>query len=307
MIRRTFRKPNYRCEATDEDGVRSAWLTADDSADAVEERLRARGWTVHEVTPFDFQRWLVRSAELQVALEDAHARGETLKFDTKHWSQLKLHLFELFGGKCAYCEGRARHVSSGDVEHFRPKRGVHGEPNHPGYYWLAYDVNNLLPACERCNRAGAKMNQFPVEAGTRAHISSDVVNERPLLLHPYEDDPFEHLLFLPTGQVEGLTEKGRQSVVIYRLGRDELREARHDHLGFLENDYKTRVAAGGLVQAGRELVDELLEGKREYSAANLAHLSRMIAVAQRELAEEQRGLADVSDAFPPHLRQDTNG
>ena len=68
--------------------------------------------------------------------------------------------------KCAYCEIRlTAGQRSGDVEHYRPKgraRRMDGkvvkvlrdgvEIDHPGYFWLAYDHRNLLPACSACNR-----------------------------------------------------------------------------------------------------------------------------------------------------------
>ena len=88
-----------------------------------------------------------------------------------------------FYGKCAYCESRIAENQPGDIEHFRPKNAVkdinnqnveinrgHGNEPHPGYYWLAYSWQNLLPACRDCNsitRAKTKQrvgkgNRFPV-------------------------------------------------------------------------------------------------------------------------------------------------
>lgn len=58
----------------------------------------------------------------------------------------------LFHGKCAYCESRYDVSGPVDIEHFRPKGGVEGDPDHPGYWWLAADWVNLLPSCLDCNR-----------------------------------------------------------------------------------------------------------------------------------------------------------
>ena len=44
--------------------------------------------------------------------------------------------------KCAYCESLVTHVSYGDLEHMRPKKR---------YPQLAYDWQNLVFVCSRCN------------------------------------------------------------------------------------------------------------------------------------------------------------
>jgi hypothetical protein len=60
-------------------------------------------------------------------------------------------------GKCCFCE---RKEEIGDVEHFRPKAGyqqkVGSKVFKPGYYWLAYDWDNLFYSCPKCNRATRK-------------------------------------------------------------------------------------------------------------------------------------------------------
>lgn len=65
---------------------------------------------------------------------------------------LKKKLIEIFQGKCAYCDSTIVHISAGDVEHFRPKSK---------YWWMAAKWDNLLFACEKCNRTG-KIDKFPL-------------------------------------------------------------------------------------------------------------------------------------------------
>jgi hypothetical protein len=50
--------------------------------------------------------------------------------------------------------------------------------------------------------------------------------EKPLLVHPYFDNPEEHLLFTEEGSYAGLTERGRISLEILGLNRDSLVDAR---------------------------------------------------------------------------------
>src|SRR5260370_20134326 len=128
------------------------------------------------------------TAEL-AAWQATHAvqqKGGSVPIKAKIYRALKACLIEYFSGKCAYCESEFTSVAWGDVEHYRPKRGVTGE-NHAGYYWLAYEPRNLLPSCQKCNQGNGKRNYFPV-AGVRAERSEDdLAAELPLLLNPYEE------------------------------------------------------------------------------------------------------------------------
>ncbi|WP_314961798.1 hypothetical protein [Bradyrhizobium cosmicum] len=63
---------------------------------------------------------------------------------------VKKRLEELFHGKCAYCESLYASQAPVDVEHYRPKGRVKDEHAHPGYWWLASEWTNLLPASITC-------------------------------------------------------------------------------------------------------------------------------------------------------------
>lgn len=210
-----------------------------------------------------------------------------------------------FYGKCAYCEAPIIDYQPGDMEHFRPKAAVTDEDdrpialrdeagnvrldarglpvNHPGYYWLAYDWRNLLPACAKCNRPAiingrkvGKHNRFPV-AGRHAQQPEEVEQEKPLLIHPAsgqpEDDPELHLMVdTRTGIMGHHTERGRKCVDIFALNlRDQLvsdrrracREARWLLSKLLE--------PGGDRKAAQELRD-ILAGKRTFTMAQRAVL-----------------------------------
>ncbi|MFC7498448.1 hypothetical protein ACFQRC_04355 [Enterovirga sp. GCM10030262] len=134
----------------------------------------------------------------------------------------------LFHGKCAYCETRYDVTGPVDIEHFRPKKGIDGEPAHLGYWWLAAVWTNLLPSCIDCNRRRrqptpiavasltaaleasrnafktihtGKETCFPV-AGTRvitepapADAATALAAEDALLLDPCVDSPAKHLRY----------------------------------------------------------------------------------------------------------------
>jgi uncharacterized protein (TIGR02646 family) len=97
----------------------------------------------------------------------------------------------------AYCEFPLGPY--GDVEHFRPKASYRqslGDKHHiPGYYWLAYDWQNLLFACNVCNRT-LKSDLFPLADSSQRNIAGrDISQEQPLLLNPAVDDPAEHITY----------------------------------------------------------------------------------------------------------------
>ena len=89
-----------------------------------------------------------------------------------------------------------------DVEHFRPK-GAYQKLNstnltYPGYYWLAYNWDNLMLSCEKCNRS-YKRNQFPLQTEATRKLfhnhPNSIPNEDPLLINPNFEDPSVHIIF----------------------------------------------------------------------------------------------------------------
>jgi hypothetical protein len=233
--------------------------------------------------------WADRASRATQRQLDARARGETADFDSSIWSELKEFLLKkVFHGKCAYCESRITATSFGDAEHYRPKGRVtvreegkesvvawENQP-HPGYYWLAYDWRNLLPACQRCNSANGKMNQFPVHAAHRGPPPSEPPAldevEKPRLLHPYYHDPVKHLRFGEKGVVSGLTDEGETSIRVYDLARDELRAERQ---AAQESALLKFLFAAGNNQASAVLA-EFRQGAAPYSAAVVDHVRNKI-------------------------------
>lgn len=94
--------------------------------------------------------------EKHVDLVDRYYKGvETgakISFASGKWKSAKVKVRADSGKKCAYCEASTSVVAHGDVEHFRPKAL---------YWWLAYDFDNYLFACQICNQI-YKSDNFPV-------------------------------------------------------------------------------------------------------------------------------------------------
>lgn len=75
-----------------------------------------------------------------------------IKWTSSKWKSAKKRLKFETSGKCAYCEASTDVVAHGDVEHFRPKST---------YWWLAYDFDNYVFACQICNQV-YKGDNFPI-------------------------------------------------------------------------------------------------------------------------------------------------
>lgn len=281
------------------------------------------------------QWWQEWQTKARAATLDAIAEWETkgsIEFDQKIWSELKEWLLEnVFRRKCAYCETRIVRAS-GDAEHFRPKarvavkvtsggkavkeivrvKDVDGtDRTHPGYFWLAYDPNNLLPSCEGCNRRRGKLDQFPAmkshvfrlrmtpaernglrapplespgQAGVFYPMAEDLNRlEEPDLLHPYFDEPHEHLRFGDLGieyVVHG-SRRGAASIETYDLRDADLRRKRQAAQYQSKTNYLLRLVPAPLdevkkvteafvadLQAGSAYV-----GSDEYAAASTDYIN----------------------------------
>lgn len=170
-------------------------------------------------------------------------KGEVnFEFDSTIYghTSVKNKLRELQSHKCCFCESKFTHVSYGDVEHFRPKAGwvQDNEPiNKPGYYWLAYDWDNLLLSCQLCNQRHKK-NYFPVADATKRAVShnNDIFLEQPLFLHPVHDDPTLHIEY---DENIPIAKSDRGKITIEKLGlkRKELNEQRKEKFNIIKDVY----------------------------------------------------------------------
>lgn len=173
----------------------------------------------------------------------APTSGDAVKKSIYGHVDVKNALNHLQKGICCYCEAHYIATCPGDVEHFRPKNGYQQDKDddlhQPGYYWLAYKWENLLYACEQCNRIN-KRNYFPLKDSTKRFNPDvkDISQEEPLLINPYEEQhPENHLTFVGT-TIKALTEMGDASIIYYGLDRKELNEPRqgiyNDIIAFID-------------------------------------------------------------------------
>lgn len=123
--------------------------------------------------------------------------------------------------KCCFCE---RKTEIGDVEHFRGKGGYQQSKTdkliQPGYFWLAYEWDNLYFSCEKCNRS-YKRSFFPlVDNAKRATAHTmKIEHEEALLIDPSKDDPEDFLEFIGIN-IRSINGNEKGSKTIERIGLD---------------------------------------------------------------------------------------
>lgn len=248
----------------------------------------------------EWERWQARADRARALVRRAYANDEEPSFNQQIWKDLKEWLFtHVFAGKCAYCEAETEMVSVGHGEHWRPKGAVAdiddmqvvgpaGKP-HPGYYWLAYEWRNLLPACERCNTGRGKGTRFPVrrryafgpdDAETVEELDAF---EDPLLLHPFGDkDPIDHIRFDENGQPVGLTAEGEASIKVFDLARDGLNRSRAIHRRHISG-VATRVVTKWMLAEEEEtnpdlttLIENEVSGDEPFTLARIVYLREYV-------------------------------
>jgi uncharacterized protein (TIGR02646 family) len=157
-------------------------------------------------------------------------------------SEVKSALAEIQHGKCCFCESKILHISYGDVEHFRPKAGWIQDSealNKPGYYWLAYDWDNLFLSCQICNQRN-KRNYFPLISGSKRALShqDNIGLEQPLFIHPVNDDTESLITFKDEIPVAVNTNpRGVETIAKLALDRELLNEQRRNTLNRIRDIY----------------------------------------------------------------------
>jgi uncharacterized protein (TIGR02646 family) len=139
--------------------------------------------------------------------------------------------------KCCFCES-SLHAQHGDVEHFRPKGGWKqtdtDKLSSVGYYWLAYDWDNLFLSCQKCNQT-FKKNFFPLENPNSRAIdhTHDIQQEISLILNPAKDNPQEHLLF-KREIITHKTLRGKETIKRTAIDQELFEEDRREKLLTIE-------------------------------------------------------------------------
>ena len=169
-------------------------------------------------------------------------KSEDFNSDIYGHKDVKDALILTQNGKCCFCESKILHISHGDVEHFRPKTGwVQNVEalNKPGYYWLAYDWNNLFLSCEKCNQRH-KRNLFPLINPAHRALShlANIKKEQPLFIHPAKENPEDFISFKDEIPVAiNANNRGTETIIKLGLDRELLNDQRREKLNPIRQIY----------------------------------------------------------------------
>ena len=255
---------------------------------------------VAEPTSDKWKKWCKKCNEEQQQLNETHAQGEPKGVNDRLYKEQKEHFLGFngsFHGKCAYCETLISENHPGDVEHFRPKKGItenyktivylddEKKKPHPGYYWLTYNYKNFLPSCIDCNRYGkfnsagrlvGKQNEFPVK-NFRASKPDDETKEEPLLLNPLNVVEIKkHLTIDETGIIIPLTDEGEATCRVFGLNKREALITRRIDEYFKGKDAVNMFTLSGINENDtncdrhQKTIEEFVAGKKPYSMAGRA-------------------------------------
>lgn len=242
---------------------------------------------------------IIKGAAPAVLVKNAAAGHQQLVAAVKAKAKLKFRkslyaaksvrdsLMKAQNGKCAFCESHFAHVGYGDVEHFRPKAGVRqatgDKLKRPGYYWLAYSWDNLFVSCQLCNQK-FKGNLFPLRNPKARCLrpSHPLSRERPLLVHPEDDNPTAFVTFHGETAVPkfgGAAPRGRATIATFGLNRDELRAKRMEVLRRLRD---------------MKFICDSLEARIQRCATPDPEDQRHLAILSQLLSEAQQPTAEYS-------------
>ena len=229
--------------------------------------------------------------DYDLAAADYDAGMQTFTFDAGLYGypMVKQALIAAQHGKCCFCERKIGR--EGNVEHFRPKasfcQGEGFPPERPGYYWLAYEWDNLLLACPICNQRFKRslFSLFDPARRARNH-HGDLTQERPLFIHPAEEDPADFIGFrqeVPYA-IRG-NRRAKGTIKALGLNRWNLSEERRDHLSrlvYLRKVLDQEAKLTGTAE-GRRLLEEADAYLREATldSAKFAAMTRVAAVSFR--------------------------
>lgn len=194
-------------------------------------------------------------------------RNFSIKKSIYGHSTVKETLIKLQNDKCCFCERKVSAGEPGHIEHYRPKGGYKKDDKSklekPGYFWLAYDFDNLFFSCNRCNTS-YKKNYFPLVDETQrvTNPTGIIAKEDPLIIYP-SNDPTTHLFFeQEIIKSRSKSIKGKETIKRTGLNRKALAD---DRLTFLKPlKILADVARNGVGSFSQEAKDLFKEyGKKE--------------------------------------------
>jgi 5-methylcytosine-specific restriction endonuclease McrA len=230
-----------------------------------------------------------------IALELEANRKQFIDDHEHECSQMRNALWTVGSAKCWYSEVSLQEPE-GQVEHYRPKKRLSGA-GHNGYWWRAFDWQNLRLAHPTVNRRktdyltgrrAGKGSYFPLRnEARRATTPAEEANEEPVLLDPaVPSDSFLIAFSQESGaprpryskeQNEWLNRRAEESIEYYHLDEASWNAKRADLMAEV-NKLSEQLEAIAVQQLRddaayqrmiNQIVDDYLNPFAEFSSACL--------------------------------------
>jgi hypothetical protein len=253
----------------------------------------------------DWDNWINSCQDATNESIQSYQSGTPIEITNLYRGEIARYHRHPFYGKCAYCESKVETTSPDYVEHFRPKAGVRDINNnivvitineiqvpHPGYYWLCYKWENLLPTCWKCNtwhkdaseNMVGKGNRFPVSGGYAVN-PGDEENEASELINPMFENPSTHIFMDEVGLLHPVPGSSKGSICIDFFGlnvRDPLVHGRRREYTNIVNKIKFLYVNSTQEQREKEIAElnSIINGRDEYTIAAKKAVSDVLSVAQ---------------------------
>ena len=212
------------------------------------------------------------------------------KVDFGDYAVVKKDLAAMQHNKCCYCEKREEQAKYRDVEHYRPKSQ---------YYWLTWTWENLLFACQDCNRE-QKKDKFPLNGAGGRLLPEDSPPgaEFPMVLDPSDPaaDPTSHIRFvrerlqgLERWIPQGLTPIGKKTIEVCGLDRSTLLSLYTHHVEEIVRPAQREISAAieladarNTLHAWNTIVRRLLAEHRPFRALSHDALDLLVSARVRD-------------------------
>ena len=212
------------------------------------------------------------------------------------WVSFRPHFERIYGRKCWYTESQNPGTDD-DIDHYRPKGRLTGDPQHGGYWWEALNWRNFRLSCHHANRLRTnpeteevygKGSWFPLldEADRCELPRDDLAREMPTILDPTNPEDTALLTF---------DQDGRVALATNFAGDGDAKRRFSDSRKYLHLDWPA------ITEARQELYTQIYQKVLQGDQAR-DRLSRADSTARHWLRAIASELIDVAGHLKPYSR-----
>lgn len=258
--------------------------------------------------------WEIRAASLrdQLAKESDKVKKVELIKANSLWKEIKPELAKLSSNKCWYTDS-LQVGTDVDVDHYRPKGNIaeliKNVPPHPGYWWLAYDLENYRYSCIFANRrrtdietkiTGGKSDHFPLKSESERAWNETVnyKDELPMLLDPCKISDVKLLAFKEDGEAMPRARKDARPND-YNRAKISIKLYNINHSEFVKQRIELRDQISDELKMAKRFYDKLESG----DAAHAEGYEKAI-LNLRRLCDKKSAFSSFCNAYLQNFRHE---